>query len=314
MPHLGLREISYLTNPPVVNPSKFALIGCRIDARVVDVPTHMNAPPMITYRKRILRHHAAHHPTLFETIMIINTVSRDTLPPRKSPPSNEHIPSPALRRNDDFVIPVTIADHTIVKLRGGFEVQDVTTGFESRWVHIGELPPRTKESKIRPLLEKYGQLDELFFPSGTDGKGERLTIKAQYSTAAQAMASMKLHGQYFQGRKLTAKLPLNTTASRTVLNDNTVRLSWPAPQRLGYAGYATLDEAKAVIAAATGFVMNDHVLTAALYEGLPAVGAYNVMFCHLPADAARKDLEQFGNAESIMFERPNYQSLDTALV
>jgi hypothetical protein len=243
---------------------------------------------------------------------IQNTAPRDTLPPRKSPPSNEHIPSPAIRRNDDFVIPVTIADHTIVKLRGGFEVQDVTTGFESRWVHIGELPPRTKESKIRPLLEKYGQLDELFFPSGTDGKGERLTIKAQYSTAAQAMASMKLHGQYFQGRKLTAKLPLNTTASRTVLNDTSVRLRWPAPQRLGYAGYATLDEAKAVIAAATGFVMNDHVLTAALYEGLPAVGAYNVMFCHLPADAARKDLEQFGNAESIMFERPNYQSLDGA--
>jgi len=209
---------------------------------------------------------------------------------------------------------VTIADHTIVNLKDGFAVQDVTTGFESRWVHIGDLPPRIKESTVRLLLEEFGQLDTLLIPSGTDRKGAKLTIKARYSTAAQATrASVELHGRYFQGKKLTAKLPLNTSERRTaVLDDTTVRINWAAPQRLGYAGYATLDEAKAVIAAATGFVMKDNVLTADLYEGLPAVGAYSVMFRHLPADATRKDLEQFGHAESIMFERPNYQSLDSA--
>ncbi|OAX40821.1 hypothetical protein K503DRAFT_848767 [Rhizopogon vinicolor AM-OR11-026] len=209
---------------------------------------------------------------------------------------------------------LTIADHTVVRLKDGFEVQGVTTGFESRWVHIGDLPPRAKESKIRSLLEEYGQLDELVVPSSTDGKGTRLTIRAQYSTAEQAMkASIGIHGRLFQGKKLTAKLPLNTTRGRSaVLNDSTVHITWTAPQRLGYAGYATLDEAKAVIATASGFVMKDNVLTADLYEGLPAVGAYNVMFCHVPVDAVRKDLEQFGNAESIMFERPNYQSLDDA--
>lgn len=206
-----------------------------------------------------------------------------------------------------------VADHTVVKLKHGFEVQDVTTGFESCWVHIGDLPPRTKESQIRSLLEEYGQLEWLSIPPGADGKSMRPTIKAQYSTAAQAMnASMNLHGYQFLGKKITAKLPLNTVAMGTaMLNDTTVRITWPASQRLGYAGYATLDEAKVVIAAATGFVMKDNVLTAALYEGLPAVGAYNVMFCHLPADSTRKDLEQFGNAESIMFERPNYQSPDS---
>ncbi|KAG0697907.1 hypothetical protein DFH29DRAFT_129120 [Suillus ampliporus] len=227
---------------------------------------------------------------------------------RNPPPS---LPSPTTRRNDDVVIPMTISDHITVKLQNGFEVKDVITGFETRWVHIGDVSPHIKESQLRPLLEEYGEV-ELYVP---DGKGaKRLTIKAQYPTAAQAMkASIGLQGRQFQGRKLTAKLPLNTTArGTTVLRDTAVRITWNAPQRVGYAGYATLDEAKAAIATATGFVMKDNVLTAALYEGLPAVGVYSVMFSHLPADAERKDLEQFGNAESIVFERPNYQSLDGA--
>jgi hypothetical protein len=97
-----------------------------------------------------------------------------------------------------------------------------------------------------------------------------------------------------------------------VLKDTAVRITWNAPQRVGYAGYLTLDEAKAAIAVATGFVMKGNVLSAALYEGLPAVGVYSVMFSHLPPDAERKDLEQFGNAESILLERPNYESLDSA--
>ncbi|OJA19722.1 hypothetical protein AZE42_01504 [Rhizopogon vesiculosus] len=273
-----------------------------------------NSPLSCTSSPRAVRNNHDHDTSVSQKPHSTqNTVSCNTLSSRKSPPSNE-ILSPPIRRNEDFGIPVTIADHTVVRLKDGFEVQGVTTGFESRWVHIGDLPPRTKESQIRSLLEEYGQLDELFVPTCTDGKGTRSTIKAQYSTAAQAMkASKQIHGRLFQGRKLTAKLPLNTTRGRSaVLNDSTVHITWTAPQRLGYAGYATLDEAKAAIATASGFVMKGNVLTADLYEGLPAVGAYNVMFCHVPADAVRKDLEQFGNAESIMFERPNYQSLDDA--
>ncbi|KAG1839744.1 hypothetical protein DFJ58DRAFT_811630 [Suillus subalutaceus] len=203
---------------------------------------------------------------------------------RHSPSS---VPPPTTRRNEVFVLPVTIADHITVKLRDGFDIQDVTTGFETRWVHLGDVSP-------------HG--------------AKRLTVRVQFSTAAQAMeASMALHGRQFQGRKLTAKPSLNTTVrGTTVLRDTAVRITWNAPQRVGYAGYVTLNEAKAAIAAATGFVMKDNVLSAALYEGLPAVGVYSVMFSHLPPDAERKDLEQFGNAESILLERPNYESLDSA--
>ncbi|KAG1884346.1 hypothetical protein F4604DRAFT_204787 [Suillus subluteus] len=225
---------------------------------------------------------------------------------------SRHSPSsPTTRRIEDLVIPVIIADHITLKLRSGFDIQDVTTGFETRWVHLGDVSPQVKESQLRSLLEAY-QVDELCIP---DGKGaKRLTVKVQFSTAAQAMeASIALHGQQFQGRRLTAKLSLNTTVrGTTVLKDTAVRITWNAPQRVGYAGYATLDEAKAAIAAATGLVMKDNIITAALYEGLPAVGVYSVMFSRLPPDAERKDLEQFGKAESIVFERPNYQPLESA--
>lgn len=229
-------------------------------------------------------------------------------PSRRPPPS---LPPPTTRRIEDLVIPVTIADHITVKLRSGFDIQDVTTGFETRWVHLEDVSPHVKESQLRSLLEAY-QVDELCIPDGKSAK--RLTVRVQFSTAAQAMeASTALHGRQFQGRRLTAKPSLNTTVrGTTVLRDTAVRITWNAPQRVGYAGYVTLNEAKAAIAAATGFVMKDNVLSAALYEGLPAVGVYSVMFSHLPPDAERKDLEQFGNAESILLERPNYESLDNA--
>ncbi|KAG1762033.1 hypothetical protein EDD22DRAFT_598669 [Suillus occidentalis] len=227
---------------------------------------------------------------------------------RHPPPS---LPPPTTHRNEEFVIPVTVADHITVKLRSGFDIQDVTTGFETRWVHLEDVSPHVKESQLRSLLEAY-QVDDLCIPDGKSAK--RLTVKVQFSTSAQAMeASIALHGRHFQGRRLTAKLPLNTIAcGTTVLRDTAVRITWNAPQRVGYAGYVTLDEAKAAIALATGFVMKDNILTAVLYEGLPAVGVYSVMFSHLPPDAERKDLEQFGNAESILLERPNYDSLDSA--
>lgn len=232
-----------------------------------------------------------------------NSVSRHPPPPS--------LPPPITHRNEELVIPVTVADHITVKLRSGFDIQDVITGFETRWVHLEDVSPHIKESQLRSLLEAY-QVDELCIPDGKSAK--RLTVKVQFSTAAQAMeASIALHGRHFQGRRLTAKLPLNTIAcGTTVLRDTAVRITWNAPQRVGYAGYVTLDEAKAAIALATGFVMKDNILTAVLYEGLPAVGVYSVMFSHLPPDAERKDLEQFGNAESILLERPNYESLDSA--
>ncbi|KAG2143514.1 uncharacterized protein EDB93DRAFT_577716 [Suillus bovinus] len=244
---------------------------------------------------------------------IRNTCADDTpksgsSPSRHAPPG---LPPPTTRRNEDLVIPVTVADHITVKLRSGFDIQDVDHRIRNTVGTPGDVSPHVKESQLRSLLEAY-QVDELCIPEGKGAK--RLTVKVLFSTAALAMeASIALHGRQFLGRKLTAKLSLNTTArGTTVLKDNAVRITWNAPQRVGYAGYATLDEAKAAIAAATGLVMRDNILTAALYEGLPAVGVYSVMFSHLPPDAERKDLEQFGNAESILLERPNYESLDSA--
>ncbi|KAG2120107.1 hypothetical protein BD769DRAFT_1023780 [Suillus cothurnatus] len=244
----------------------------------------------------------------------VRNTRADGAPASSNSPSRHplsSLPPLTTRRNEDLVIPVTIADHITLKIGSGFDIQGVTTGFETRWVHLGDVPPHVKESQLRSLLEAY-QVDELCIP---DGKGaKRLTVKVQFSTAAQAMeASIALHGRQFQGRRLTAKLSLNTTVrGTTVLTDTAVRITWNAPQRVGYAGYATLGEAKAAIAAATGLVMKDNILAAALYEGLPAVGVYSVMFSHLPPDAERKDLEQFGQAESIVFERPNYQPLESA--
>ncbi|KAG6328675.1 hypothetical protein ID866_10414, partial [Astraeus odoratus] len=205
----------------------------------------------------------------------------------------------------------SVADHIKVKLDWGFVVQEVVTGFESRWVLLGNVKPGIPKGAIAELLAKYGQMDSLVVTEPSPTK-KSLTAKAQFSSPADAMkAATELNGCEFGGRPLTAKVSINNSiGGTTILDDTEVYAVWQLPYRTGYAGYATLKEAKAAMEAAASSPMGDSLVTADLYDGLPAVGAYNVIFRYLPAQTTEKDLRKFGDAESIMLERPNYTSLE----
>ncbi|KAH7924700.1 hypothetical protein BV22DRAFT_490737 [Leucogyrophana mollusca] len=208
---------------------------------------------------------------------------------------------------------VTLSNHTKVKFSEGFEVQDIITGFETRWVHLGNVASNTLPRTLNRILAPFGQIDALQVPEHSSAKV--ITVKVQFSTAAEAMeAAVKLNGFEFANKRLTAKLPINNSGrGNATLNDTSVRIEWEAPYRLGYAGYATLDEAKKAVEMANDHTIQNYVVTAALYDGLPAVGAYNVIFRNLPPTTSQKEIEKYGPAESIMLEKPNYTSIDNAV-
>ncbi|KAH7910343.1 hypothetical protein BJ138DRAFT_116853 [Hygrophoropsis aurantiaca] len=220
-------------------------------------------------------------------------------------------PFPNKQTTPESPLVVTLSDHTKVTLTKGFEVQEVKTGFETRWIHVGNVISNVKSSTLTTMFAAFGLVEALHVSQLSDAKG---LVQVQFSTPAEALEAVtKLNGSTFAGKKLTAKLSINNSGTgNATLKDNSVRLEWHAPARLGYAGYATLDAAMAVVKNADGFKLEQYLISAALYDGLPAVGAYNVIFRNLPPNSTQKDLEQFGAAESIMLDRPNYTSADSA--
>ncbi|KAI6150083.1 hypothetical protein EDD17DRAFT_1193430 [Pisolithus thermaeus] len=206
-----------------------------------------------------------------------------------------------------------IADHIKVRLDRGFEVREVITGFESRWIHLGNVRSGVSSDAISKLLSQYGQLDPLHVPETTTRKS--LVIRAQFSSPAEAMkAATALHGQEFYGQPLTARVAINNfKGGNMVVTDTDVCVTWQSPHLTGYAGYATLKGARAVMDSVAHTQIKDNLVTADLYDGLPAVGAYNVVFRYLPAEATEKDIRKLGgDVESIMLERPNYGSIERA--
>lgn len=207
-----------------------------------------------------------------------------------------------------------IADHIKVKLDRGFEVREVTTGFESRWINLGNVKSGVSSGAISELLSQYGQVDPVHVPETTTKKS--LVIRAQFSSPAEAMkAATALHGQEFHGQPLTARVAINNfNKGNMVVTDTDVCVTWQTPHLMGYAGYATLKGARAVMDSVANTQIKDSLVTADLYDGLPAVGAYNVVFRYLPAETTEKDIRKLGgDVESIMLERPNYRSIERAL-
>ncbi|KAF9220744.1 hypothetical protein BS17DRAFT_298861 [Gyrodon lividus] len=232
---------------------------------------------------------------------------KTNFPPRKHDTSSGDAGS---SHRPELLYAATISDHIKVKFDQGFEVREVMTGFESRWVHLGNIAGQVTSRGLKKLLAAY-QVETLNVPEPSE---KPVTVKVQFASTAEAMKAVAdLHGAEFMHRNITAKLAINNSVrGNTVITDTDVQVAWECPQRVGYAGYATLKEAKVVIDAVNGFPMDYSVVSATLYDGVPAVGAYNVMFKQLPANTTEADLRKLGDAESIMLGRPNYLSLDRA--
>jgi hypothetical protein len=208
---------------------------------------------------------------------------------------------------------VTVLEHTKVQLGAGFAIQEITTGFESRWVVLGNILSKATEKTIRRVLTPFGQVDDLRM-STTSGTPS-MNVKVLFSTSAEAMQAVAaLNGALLFDRRVSARLPINNTGrGNGTLQDSSVKIEWDMPGKQGYAGYASQAEAQAAVSAASGFILHESCIAAYIYEGLPTLGAVNVRFVGLPPATNAEDLNQFGEPEAVMLERPNYSSLAYAV-
>jgi hypothetical protein len=207
----------------------------------------------------------------------------------------------------------TISDHIKVRFDEGFKVREVTTGFESRWVHLGNIDSSVTYARLSELLAPY-QVDSLNLCESSVAK-KPVSAKIQFASAADAIKAVTdLNGIELAKRTISAKLAINNSVrGGTILKDTDVQLIWECPFRVGYAGYDTLKEAKAALDSLNGFSLEYLVVSAQLYEGIPCVGAYNVIFKQLPASMTEQGLRKFANSKAVMLGRENYQSLDKAV-
>ncbi|RDB16044.1 hypothetical protein Hypma_003427 [Hypsizygus marmoreus] len=207
---------------------------------------------------------------------------------------------------------VKVHDHARVQMGSGFEIQQVVTGFESPWVYLGNIPNQVTTGDVTKLLRPFGEVLEVRFPSRT--KSSSMIVRVRLSTAAEAQhASTSLNNSQAFGCTISARLPVHDAAhGNASFQDTAVRIRWDAPSKVGYCGYSTLEHANKGIAA-THVPFGDHYVQASIHVGLPVVGVVTVRFRGLPLDAEKSDMERFANPDDVVWERPNYRNLNSAI-
>ena len=263
-----------------------------------------------------LQSSAQHHPASQQmTMQASPTPLRNTRPlqlpvPRgtrdqSSLPRHIHLPTTELKHY--------VMDGTEVTLSGGFSITKIVTKLESLWFTIDNVPGPTQCKTIERIVSPFGEVKivRLRDENQSDRSGRRV-FEVQMTTYREVVSAINgLEGREipeFIGHRHSIHLSLPRQFTKRMLRDTYVRVSWPAPCKTGYAGYSTMKDAQKAVSKADGHMVRDHWITASVYEGIPILGAYNVRFLGLPADAGEKFLNKFGPTEGTMFERPNYQA------
>ena len=279
----------------------------------IDVHQKPSSNPHATIVSQSSTTRKAHSPAVGLPAARLSSSPQATKQARSQPSRPlSHVVSHHSRSGDETSqnsIKVTLHEHMKIALGNGFEIQEVVTGFESRWVILGNVPSNINPKTLRRALQPFGQVDDLKIPSAATSSS--MTVRALFSTPSQAIqAAGALNGAHLFSKTLAAHLPINNSArGNAILHDSSVSIEWDAPGRLGFAGYNDLAEAEAAVLTAHGTQMKGSIIAASVYEGIPALGAANVRFVGLPPDTKGDDLHQFGKPEAVMLERPNYSSV-----
>ncbi|PPQ92126.1 hypothetical protein CVT25_007957 [Psilocybe cyanescens] len=196
----------------------------------------------------------------------------------------------------------TLHDHMRIRVGAGFEVEQFTTGFESQWVSVGNLPHQLPEEQLVLLLGKFGEILDI-------RRENPVIARVQFSKPADAYkAFTTLHGVMEFGRKLELRMAVEKKVGGSRIQDTVVRIEWDAPHRNVYMGYESMDAANAVVAKARNTPYEDFMTQANVHIGIPAVGLVTVKFSGLPVHVTEEKMEEvYGPHQGMVTERPNYK-------
>ena len=244
----------------------------------------------------------------------IPSVHADTHPPQPHIPrkAEEQLPFPKYTPGGEITL--SVIDSTNVKFSDGFSIEKITTGFESLWFVIEDVPESVSRSEIERLAAPFGVVQDVRFrdkkQSGKSVSRAASVQMSSYRDVIRAVNSLDGQDALGLGHPISCQLSLGKRLSN-ILRDNFVRVSWPAPCKAGYAGYSTLEAAQKAVSKADGKTeRGGYWITASTYQSIPIIDAYNVRFTGLPPWAGQDYLAKFGRSEGTMLERPNYSASD----
>ena len=206
-------------------------------------------------------------------------------------------------------------DSIKVKFGSGFNVLQVTTGFESRQIILGDVPPTVVPADITAALEPFGDVISVL-PVVPAAGGPVSAYKVAFALAdSAAKAAEALNDSQLFDTQVTACVAdrKKTGIGGGTLYDGDVLFELPTPQQVAFVGYGTEEQARKAMANATKGELRSMKISAKIYEGLPSVGPVNVRYDYMPPDASTKDLARFGEFESHMFDTPKYPSIRSAI-
>lgn len=222
-------------------------------------------------------------------------------------PSNLQEQSPPPRYTPPDEMALSVMESTQVVFSSGFFIEKITTGFESDWFVIEDVPILVDRGAIEKLVAPFGEAQDVRFRDERRSAATR-TVVVRMATYHEAVwAVNELDGSDAFGRRISVQLSLSKRLTKRLLRDS-VRVSWPVPCKAGYAGYSTLEAAQNAVSKADGTTDQDHWITASMYQSIPFIDNFNVRFTGLPPGVDQKYLDKFGPSEGTMLERPNYQA------
>ncbi|KAG2003396.1 RING finger protein [Coprinopsis cinerea AmutBmut pab1-1] len=208
-----------------------------------------------------------------------------------------------------------IHKHIRVKISDGFEVVSITTGFETSWVYIGNVPRKVTPEAMARLLRRHGEFTDIRLPEQITTA--LITVRVRFSSPLEASkACTTLNGLEVFGSTISARLSLDTVGhdkTPTLLNDTSVRISWEAASKMAYGGFSSRQQADQAIDKCRRVPFADRLLRATIHTGLPAVGRFTVRFEGVPADTKPQEMKQFLSADDVMWGQVNYTSPDNGI-
>ncbi|KAF5390080.1 hypothetical protein D9757_003758 [Collybiopsis confluens] len=218
-----------------------------------------------------------------------------------------HYDKSAETRSPPTYFTATVHDHIRIKLSYGFSVQELTTGFETPWVYVNNIPVAIPNDQISHLLSKHGTIQEIVIDGARSRGFQRARVRFSNDIEARNV-NVSLNGTRQWGSIISTQLPVNTAQGRSAtLQDNAIRLEWEAPSIVGYAGYPTAERANKAIAIAKAAYSTSYI-SAHLYSGLPQMAAYTVRFQNLPIQTKKVHMMKYAHPEDVNWDMPNYTS------
>uniref|UniRef100_A0A8H7XSH5 Uncharacterized protein n=1 Tax=Psilocybe cubensis TaxID=181762 RepID=A0A8H7XSH5_PSICU len=197
----------------------------------------------------------------------------------------------------------TLHDHMRIRVGPGFEVEDITTGFESRWVNVSNLPYLLPDPRLMTLMREFGEVLSIHRESQSP------QARVQFSKPADAYkAYITLHGSVHFGRKLELRMAVETKVGGSRIDITGVRIDWEGPHRNVYMGYESMEVANEIVNKAKYIPYEDYVTQANVHIGVPAVGMVTVKFAGVPVNVTEEKMaELYGPHQGMVTERPNYK-------